>query len=43
MLHVRVDLHKRQAQIAVVDDEGTVRSNCAVACNRESMREFFGS
>jgi transposase len=43
MLHVGVDLHKRQAQVAVVDDEGTVRRNCAVACDRESMREFFGS
>jgi len=28
MLHVGVDLHKRQAQVAVVDDEGTERSNC---------------
>lgn len=43
MLHVGVDLHKRQAQIAVVDDAGTVRTNCAVACDRESMREFFAS
>jgi transposase len=43
MLHVGVDLHKRQAQIAVVDDEGRVRTNCAVACDRDSMRQFFGS
>ena len=41
MLHVGVDLHKRQAQVAVVDDEGTVRTNCAVACDRDSMRQFF--
>jgi transposase len=38
-----VDLHKRHAQIAVVDDAGTVRSNCAVACDRDSVRQFFGS
>jgi len=42
MLHVGVDLHKRQAQVAVVDDAGKVHTNCAVACDRDSMRRFFG-
>jgi transposase len=41
MLHVGVDLHKRQAQVAVVDEEGQVLSNCRVACDQESMRGFF--
>lgn len=42
MLHVGVDLHKEQAQVAVVNDDGEVLSNCRVACDRESMRGFFG-
>lgn len=41
MLHVGVDLHKKQAQVAVVNEEGQVLSNCRVACDRESMRGFF--
>lgn len=43
MLHVGVDLHKRQAQIAVMDGEGKVLTNRAVACEQEAMREFFAS
>jgi len=43
MLHAGVDLHKRQAQVAVVNDEGTVRSNCAVACDRDTMLGLFSS
>jgi transposase len=38
-----VDLHKRRAQVAVVNDEGEVLSNCALACDRELMRDFFGN
>jgi transposase len=41
MLHVGVDLHKRRAQVAVVDDEGRLRTNCALACDRDLMRDFF--
>jgi transposase len=41
MLHVGVDLHKRKAQIAVVNGEGKVLRNRAVACDREGMRGFF--
>ena len=41
MLHVGVDLHKRQAQVAVVDGDGQVLTNCRVGCERESMRGFF--
>lgn len=43
MLHVGVDLHKYRAQVAVVDDEGRQRTNCALACDRETMREFFSA
>lgn len=41
MLHVGVDLHKRQAQVAVVNSEGKVLRNCRVGCERESMARFF--
>jgi len=41
MLHVGVDLHKRQAQVAVVNSKGEVLRNCRVVCDRESMRGFF--
>ncbi len=41
MLHVGVDLHKRRAQVAVVDGGGQIVTNCRVACDRESMRGFF--
>jgi transposase len=36
-------LHKRRAQIAVVDDNGKVLRNCAVACDRDTMRGFFSA
>jgi transposase len=41
VLHVGVDLHKRRAQMAVMDDAGILVTNCSVACDRESMKGFF--
>ena len=35
-------MHKRAAQVAVLDDTGKVLGNCRVACEEETMRGFFG-
>lgn len=41
MLHVGVDLHKRAAQVAVVDGKGKVLSNCRLDCDEQTMVRFF--
>jgi len=38
-----IDLHKRTAYLTTVDENGTVAGQKKLSCQREALREYFGS
>ena len=41
MLYVGIDVHKKNLQVCVVDNEGNRQSNCRVANQPETVKEYF--
>ena len=38
-----IDLHKRTAYLTTVDENGTVAGQKKLSCQREALRQYFGS
>jgi transposase len=38
-----IDLHKRTAYLTTVNENGTVAGQKKLSCQREALREYFGS